>query len=180
MNDIDMTLKLGLVIVESHQDIIGSNEFKLFLELTVSRKVHVAIFSSEILSLICCISKLNAFWEDCGLTLVLASNCTILEPHVDEVVSSLNNLLSYDELDVQYNAAGAVFNLMSMRGMLYDHVLKKHKLKRITIDDFACHVKDQCQDTLISMCVASTHERVQLTCAKALMMMTIKCRHAIL
>ncbi|KAI7884559.1 ARM repeat-containing protein [Lichtheimia hyalospora FSU 10163] len=126
--------------VESHQDIIGSNEFKLFLELTVSRKVHVAIFSSEILSLICCIT----------------SNCTILEPYVDEVVSSLNNLLSYDELDVQYNAAGAVFNLMSMR------------------DDFACHVREQCQDTLISMCVASTHERVQLTCAKALMMMTIK------
>ena len=53
--------------------------------------------------------------------MILASNCTILEPYVDEVVSSLNNLLSYDELDVQYNAAGAVFNLMSMRGKLCDH-----------------------------------------------------------
>lgn len=117
-----MVLILGLMIVESHQDIIGSNEFKLFLELTVSRKVHVAIFSSEILSLICCISKLlNAFSEDCVLIIILASNCTILEPYVDEVVSSLNNLLSYDELDVQYNAAGAVFNLMSMRGKLCGH-----------------------------------------------------------
>ncbi|KAI9244676.1 hypothetical protein BDA99DRAFT_528851 [Phascolomyces articulosus] len=128
--------------LESHPDIIGSNEFSLLLELTTSRKIHVTIFASDILSLICCV----------------ASNGRFLEPHVNEVVSALNNLLSYEELEVQYNAVGAIFNLTAMR------------------DNFASAAREQCLDTLVSMCVASTHERVQLTCAKALVLMAIRFR----
>ena len=48
--------------------------------------------------------------------MLLASNGQLLEPHVNEVVSTLNNLLSYEELEVQYNAVGAIFNLTAMRG----------------------------------------------------------------
>ncbi|KAI7854060.1 armadillo-type protein [Circinella umbellata] len=128
---------------ESHPDIIISNEFGLMLELTTSRKIHVAIFASDILSLLCCI----------------ASNGQLLEPHANEVVSTLNNLLSYEELEVQYNAVSAIFNLTAMR-----------------VGNFACVAREQCLDTLISMCVSSTHERVQLTCAKALVLMAIRFR----
>ncbi|KAI9314574.1 hypothetical protein BX666DRAFT_2029445 [Dichotomocladium elegans] len=120
--------------VESHPDIINSDEFGLFLELTVSRKVNIAIFSSDILSLICCIGPM---------------------------VSTLDRLLQMQELEVQYNAAGAIFNLMAMR------------------DDFACHIKDQCLDTIISLCVSPTHERMQMTAAKSLVMMATKFRSII-
>ena len=115
--------------MESHPDIIISNEFGLMLELTVSRKIHVAMFASDILSLICCIGKIwlffyslyisNEFVSDFFLNnslLLLASNGQLLEPHANEVVSTLNNLLSYEELEVQYNAVGAIFNLTAMRG----------------------------------------------------------------
>lgn len=43
--------------VESHEDIISAPEFETLLELSLSTKIKVAIFVSDILSLICCIGK---------------------------------------------------------------------------------------------------------------------------
>lgn len=40
----------------------------------------------------------------------------ILEKHADQLVSTLNTLVNFDEVEVQYNAAGAIFNLMAMQG----------------------------------------------------------------
>ncbi|KAF7728688.1 hypothetical protein EC973_005725 [Apophysomyces ossiformis] len=131
--------------VESHEDILGSSEFELLLSLATSVKVHVSIFIADILSLICCIP----------------SNNIAMECHVDAIISTLNSLITLDELEVQYNAAGAIFNLMAMR------------------DDFTEKVRDKCLDTIISTCVNSTHERVQLTCAKTSIMMAIKYQHVI-
>jgi hypothetical protein len=44
-------------IVESHEDIICAPEFEILLELASSTKVKVALYVSDILSLICCICK---------------------------------------------------------------------------------------------------------------------------
>lgn len=43
--------------VESHEDILTASEFNILLELALSTKIKVAIFVSDILSLICCICK---------------------------------------------------------------------------------------------------------------------------
>lgn len=37
-----------------------------------------------------------------------------MEPNVSLIVKTLNALLMEGELDVQYNAAGAIFNVMTM------------------------------------------------------------------
>lgn len=43
--------------VEAHEDIISAPEFEVLLELALSPKIKVAIFVSDVLSLICCICK---------------------------------------------------------------------------------------------------------------------------
>ncbi|KAI9262013.1 armadillo-type protein [Sporodiniella umbellata] len=47
--------------VESHQDIVSATEFEVLLELASSSKMKVAIYVSDILSLICCICKYYLF-----------------------------------------------------------------------------------------------------------------------
>ncbi|KAI9480390.1 MAG: hypothetical protein EXX96DRAFT_562409 [Benjaminiella poitrasii] len=128
--------------VESHEDIITASEFEILLELALSTKIKVGIFVSDILSLICCIS----------------SNNTFMEPNITLIIKTLNTLLMEGELDVQYNAAGAIFNVMTMTFA------------------FAGKVRDICFDNLISMSTTAVHERVQLTCAKGALMMAIKSR----
>ncbi|KAI7904924.1 uncharacterized protein BX663DRAFT_501050 [Cokeromyces recurvatus] len=131
--------------VESHEDIITAPEFEILLELALSTKIKVAIFVSDILSLICCIS----------------SNNTFMEPHITPIVKTLNALLLEDELDVQYNAAGAIFNVMTMTFA------------------FASKVRDACFENLILVSKRASHERVQLICAKGALMVTIKSRFLI-
>lgn len=92
--------------------------------------MKVAIYVSDILSLICCISKTKKKekWhgED-GLTVVdIASNSTYLDPHIKSLLKTLNVLLLEGEADVQYNAAGAIFNIMTTNGRL-----KQNENKRI-------------------------------------------------
>lgn len=128
--------------VESHEDIISSSEFEILLELALSTKIKVAIFVSDILSLICCIS----------------SNNTFMEPNLNLIVKTLNTLLTEGELDVQYSAAGAIFNVMTMTYA------------------FASKVRDTCFETLVLMATTSTHERVQMTCTKGALMVVIKNR----
>ncbi|KAG0182048.1 hypothetical protein DFQ29_006028 [Apophysomyces sp. BC1021] len=110
--------------VESHEDILCSSEFELLLSLATSVKVHVSIFIADILSLICCIP----------------SNNVAMECHVDTIISTLNSLITLDELEVQYNAAGAIFNLMVMRD--------QPVTTRITL---------QVIDPLINSCVEMSH-----------------------
>lgn len=86
--------------VDSHVDIIESEEFPQLLGMGSSRRAHVAIHISDILSLICCISN----------------NSKPLEPHIGILVPKLRSMIVSDEIDVQYNAVGAMFNLMAMRG----------------------------------------------------------------
>lgn len=43
--------------VEAHEDIVSAPEFEILLELALSPKIKVAIFVSDVLSLICCICK---------------------------------------------------------------------------------------------------------------------------
>ncbi|KAI9019287.1 armadillo-type protein [Phycomyces nitens] len=126
--------------VESHSGILGAPEIEILLQLGVSRKVHVAIFVSDILSLICC----------------MPTNTEGMAPHIDSIVTTLNSLLMWEEREVQQNAAGAIFNIAS---------LKK---------DFADKVLEVCFANIMSVCVTSNFERVQLTCAKAIVMLTIK------
>ncbi|KAI8639010.1 hypothetical protein BD408DRAFT_485133 [Parasitella parasitica] len=128
--------------VESHQDIISAAEFEILLDLALSSKIKVAIFVSDILSLICCIS----------------SNSTHMEPNIALIVKTLNVLLVEGEIDVQYNAAGAIFNVMTMT-----HA-------------FANKVRDTCFDALLSISRTASHERVQLTCTKGALMVAIKNR----
>lgn len=49
----------------------------------------------------------------------LASNNTFMEPNLNLIVKTLNALLIEGELDVQYNAAGAIFNVMTMTCNVY-------------------------------------------------------------
>jgi hypothetical protein len=39
-----------------------------------------------------------------------------METHIDAVVDTLTALVSWNEAEVQYNSAGALFNLMAMQG----------------------------------------------------------------
>ncbi|KAI8083959.1 uncharacterized protein B0P05DRAFT_535605 [Gilbertella persicaria] len=126
--------------VESHQDIISAPEFEILLELALSTKIKVAIFISDILSLVCCIS----------------SNHTLMEPNLHAIAKTLNDLLTEGELDVQYNAAGAIFNVMTMTYA------------------FSCKIRDVCFKNLIQQTVSASHERVQLTCAKGTLELAIK------
>lgn len=104
--------------VESHEDIISAPEFEILLELALSTKIKVAIFVSDILSLICCICKFF-YYVICIFYIILnviyiASNSTHMEPNLSLIVKTLNALLMEGELDVQYNAGGAIFNVMTM------------------------------------------------------------------
>ncbi|CAO3652222.1 unnamed protein product [Mucor fragilis] len=128
--------------VEAHEDIISAPEFEVLLELALSPKIKVAIFVSDVLSLICCISN----------------NSTHMEPHSSSIIKTLNALLMEGELDVQYNAAGAIFNVMTM-----GHA-------------FASKVRDTCFDTLLTLSRTASHERIQLTCTKGSLMVAIKNR----
>ncbi|KAI8975025.1 hypothetical protein BDF20DRAFT_822210 [Mycotypha africana] len=49
---------------KSHEQIVTAPEFKLLLESSFSRKLEVALFVSDILSLICCICKLFQLHSD--------------------------------------------------------------------------------------------------------------------
>ncbi|KAI8091717.1 hypothetical protein BDF21DRAFT_410072 [Thamnidium elegans] len=131
--------------VESHEDIISAPEFETLLELSLSTKIKVAIFVSDILSLICCIG----------------SNNTFMEPNLNLIVKTLNTLLIEGGLDVQYNAAGAIFNVITMAYA------------------FASKVRDTCFETLVLMATSAAHERVQLTCTKGALMVVIKHRFLI-
>lgn len=46
------------------------------------------------------------------------SNNNNLATHSEAIVDTLNHLLMWEEPDVQYNAAGALFNMMAMSGKL--------------------------------------------------------------
>ncbi|KAL0073218.1 armadillo-type protein [Phycomyces blakesleeanus] len=126
--------------VESHSGILGAPEIEILLQLGVSRKVHVAIFVSDILSLICC----------------MPTNTDGMAPHIDSIVTTLNSLLMWEEREVQQNAVGAIFNIASLKKSFADKVL------------------EVCFDNIMSVCVTSNFERVQLTCAKAIVMLAIK------
>lgn len=56
----------------------------------------------------------------------IASNSTYLDPHIKSLLKTLNVLLLEGEADVQYNAAGAIFNIMTTNGRL-----KQNENKRI-------------------------------------------------
>ncbi|KAL0080981.1 hypothetical protein J3Q64DRAFT_1701502 [Phycomyces blakesleeanus] len=120
--------------------ILGAPEIEILLQLGVSRKVHVAIFVSDILSLICC----------------MPTNTDGMAPHIDSIVTTLNSLLMWEEREVQQNAVGAIFNIASLKKSFADKVL------------------EVCFDNIMSVCVTSNFERVQLTCAKAIVMLAIK------
>lgn len=49
----------------------------------------------------------------------IASNSTHMEPNLSLIVKTLNTLLMEGELDVQYNAGGAIFNVMTMTRMCF-------------------------------------------------------------
>ncbi|KAI7867038.1 hypothetical protein BDF14DRAFT_1807873 [Spinellus fusiger] len=126
--------------VESHEEIVNAPEFELMLQLAVPRKVHASVFVSDILSLICCIE----------------TNADIIQPHVDLIITTLNTLMLWVELEVQFNSAGAIFNIIAMR------------------DEYAEQVLTQCLDTIMSSCSNSPYERVQLICAKILSTLSTK------
>ncbi|KAM3582119.1 hypothetical protein VKS41_005548 [Umbelopsis sp. WA50703] len=126
--------------VEAHADIITANEFPTLLELGTSNKIQATVFVADILSLICCIN----------------SNNGRLGTHSEEIVNTLNKLLIWEEPDVQYNAAGALFNMMAMS------------------DDFTSLICDKCLNSFITVILETNRERVQLTCAKALLMLGIR------
>ncbi|KAI8329366.1 hypothetical protein EDC96DRAFT_529431 [Choanephora cucurbitarum] len=125
---------------ESHEDIVSAPEFDILMDLALSPKIKVSIFISDILSLICCVS----------------SNHTFMESNLNSIVRTLNALLIEGELDVQYNAAAAIFNVMTMTYT------------------FSCKIRDTCFDNLIRQCVSGSHERIQLTCAKGVLELAIK------
>ncbi|KAI8333176.1 armadillo-type protein [Chlamydoabsidia padenii] len=106
--------------VESHRDILTAPEFENLLELALSKKVHAAIFVADILSLICCICKLNKTKMQTVYSLLflcnIGQNDQTMEKHIDPVVTTLAALVSWNEDEVQYNSAGALFNLMAMQG----------------------------------------------------------------
>ncbi|KAI8070067.1 hypothetical protein BC940DRAFT_296883 [Gongronella butleri] len=146
LDDVDVRYWATLCIhavasqVESHKDILNASEFAILMELAVQQRVHATPFVADILSLICCI------WH----------NDVLLDKHMELVATTLNALLSWEEVEVQYNAASALFNVVAMR------------------QSFAAVIRDKCLDTLLSVCVMSSHERVQLACAKAVLLLTIK------
>ncbi|ORE22672.1 ARM repeat-containing protein [Rhizopus microsporus] len=129
--------------VESHQDIITAPEFEILLELATSSKMKVAIYVSDIISLICCIT----------------SNATYLEPHIKSLLKTLNTLLLEGESDVQYNAAGAIFNIMT------------------TNTPFANKVRQINFKNILSVATTATNERVQMICTKGALMVVIKSKY---
>ncbi|CEG74833.1 hypothetical protein RMATCC62417_09971 [Rhizopus microsporus] len=131
--------------VESHQDIITAPEFEILLELAISSKMKVAIYVSDIISLICCIT----------------SNATCLEPHIKSLLKTLNTLLLEGESDVQYNAAGAIFNIMT------------------TNTPFANKVRQINFKNILSVATTATNERVQMICTKGALMVVIKNRYMV-
>ncbi|KAI8371916.1 hypothetical protein BD560DRAFT_395831 [Blakeslea trispora] len=126
--------------VESHEDIVSAQEFDILMELALSPKIKVSIFISDILSLICCVS----------------SNHSFMESNLNLIVKTLDALLIQGELDVQYNAAAAIFNVMTMTYT------------------FSCKIRDTCFENLTRQCVSGSHERIQLTCAKGVLEVAIK------
>lgn len=100
-----------------------------------------------------------------------------MEPNLNLIVKTLNTLLIEGELDVQYNAAGAIFNVMTMtckdiRIMVL--VLRIFNNNDNSLDAFASKVRDTCFETLVLMATSAAHERVQLTCTKGALMVVIK------
>ena len=84
-------------------------------------------------------------------------------------------LLLEGEADVQYNAAGAIFNIMTTNGRL-----KQNKNRKLTIwlAPFANKVRQMCFKNLLSMSTTSTNERVRMICTKGAMMVVIKSKKA--
>ncbi|KAG2186582.1 hypothetical protein INT44_002806 [Umbelopsis vinacea] len=86
--------------VEAQPDILSATEFPIMLELGSSNKSQASAYVADILSLICCLN----------------SNNNNLAPHSEAIVATLNSLLMWEEPEIQYNAAGALFNMMAMSG----------------------------------------------------------------
>jgi hypothetical protein len=51
-----------------------------------------------------------------SLTKSIDSNNNNLATHSEAIVETLNSLLMWEEPEIQYNAAGALFNMMAMSG----------------------------------------------------------------
>jgi hypothetical protein len=100
-----------------------------------------------------------------------------MEAHIDAVVDTLTALVSWNEAEVQYNSAGALFNLMAMQGKTTSQChITDHSSLCGRIDSFALVIYEKCHPILFETCVSSNHERVQQTCAKASLKLTIKCK----
>ncbi|KAI9290273.1 hypothetical protein BC943DRAFT_10443 [Umbelopsis sp. AD052] len=126
--------------VEAQPDILSATEFPIMLELGSSNKSQASAYVADILSLICCLN----------------SNNNNLAPHSEAIVATLNSLLMWEEPEIQYNAAGALFNMMAMS------------------DDYTALICSKCLNSFITVILETNRERVQLTCAKALLMLGIR------
>lgn len=49
----------------------------------------------------------------------IASNSGFMDPHINHIVPVLNSLLLEEDVNIQYNASGAIFNVMTMSGILF-------------------------------------------------------------
>lgn len=100
-----------------------------------------------------------------------------MEPNLNLIVKTLNTLLIEGELDVQYNAAGAIFNVMTMTCKDIRIIVSVSRIVNNNdnlLDAFASKVRDTCFETLVLMATSAAHERVQLTCTKGALMVVIK------
>ena len=108
-------------LVEAHPDILSATEFPIMLELGSSNKAQATAYVADILSLICCLSKYMRFQSDANTIIIsdknlIDSNNNNLATHSEAIVATLNSLLMWEEPEIQYNAAGALFNMMAMSG----------------------------------------------------------------
>lgn len=108
-------------LVEAHPDILSATEFPIMLELGSSNKSQATAYVADILSLICCLSKSMRYQSDANTITVsnmilIDSNNNNLATHSEAIVATLNSLLMWEEPEIQYNAAGALFNMMAMSG----------------------------------------------------------------
>lgn len=56
----------------------------------------------------------------------IGQNDIAMEKHIDILATTLEDLLTWNEVEVQYNSAGAIFNLISMRSNNF-FIFKKKK-----------------------------------------------------
>lgn len=93
-------------------------------------------------------------------------------------MDTLNRLLMWEEPDVQYNAAGALFNMMAMSGKLALCLCRpkgnSYSNRNVWKGDFTSLICSKCLNSFITVILETNRERVQLTCAKALLMLGIR------